>query len=65
METINYLRITGKDAHHLKIVSTYTKIQNLWNNEDLKYYDEIMTLNQDDVYFTRADSDRDRLNTLI
>ncbi len=32
-ETINYLRLTGKDEHHLKIVTEYSKIQNLWVDE--------------------------------
>jgi aconitate hydratase len=29
-ETINYLRLSGKDDHHLAIVEQYTKIQKLW-----------------------------------
>ena len=35
-ETINYLRLTGKNEQHLSIVSTYTKTQKLWNNDDNK-----------------------------
>ncbi|MDP7615911.1 MAG: aconitase family protein, partial [SAR324 cluster bacterium] len=29
-ETINYLRLTGKDDHHLTVVEAYTKKQQLW-----------------------------------
>ena len=29
-ETINYLRLSGKDKQHLDIVERYTKIQKLW-----------------------------------
>ena len=30
IETINYLRLTGKDEHHLKIIEEYSKVQSLW-----------------------------------
>ena len=33
-ETINYLRLTGKDEHHLKIVSNYTKLQSMWADQN-------------------------------
>ena len=29
-ETLNYLELTGKDNHHLKIVSEYSKKQTMW-----------------------------------
>ena len=48
-ETINYLRLTGKDEHHLKRVTTYTKIQKLWNDEHEKNFDEIIDFNLKDV----------------
>ena len=32
-ETINYLRLTGKDEHHLKIVNKYSKLQTMWVDE--------------------------------
>ena len=44
-ETLNYLKLTGKDSHHLKIVEEYTKKQKLWFNE--KYtpaFDETINL---------------------
>ncbi len=37
-ETINYLRLTGKDEHHLDIVTEYSKNQLIWVNEN---YDPI------------------------
>ncbi len=33
-ETINYLRLTGKDEHHLKIVKEYSKKQSMWADEN-------------------------------
>ena len=33
-ETINYLKLSGKDDHHLKVVETYSKIQKLWHDEN-------------------------------
>ena len=35
-ETINYLRLSGKDNQHLELVEEYTKIQNLWYNKNTK-----------------------------
>ena len=35
-ETINYLRLTGKDEHHLKIVTEYSKKQLMWVDENYK-----------------------------
>ncbi len=35
-ETINYLRLTGKDEHHLNIVSKYSKKQTIWADENYK-----------------------------
>ncbi len=32
-ETINYLRLTGKNEHHLDIVNKYTKTQSMWVDE--------------------------------
>ena len=32
-ETINYLRLTGKDDHHLDVVTKYSKIQTMWAEE--------------------------------
>ena len=33
-ETINYLRLTGKDEHHLNIVTKYSKTQSIWVDEN-------------------------------
>ena len=33
-ETINYLRLTGKDEHHLKLVEDYSKAQSIWADEN-------------------------------
>ena len=43
-ETINYLKLTGKDKEHLNIVEEYSKTQNLWAEENYapEYSDKIM-----------------------
>jgi len=33
-ETINYLKLTGKESEHLNIVEEYSKIQTLWADEN-------------------------------
>ena len=50
IETINYLRLSGKDKQHLAIVEAYTKKQQLWydNNID-QQYDELIEFNLDEV----------------
>ena len=42
-ETINYLKLTGKDKEHLNIVENYTKKQTLWADEnyDPQFSDKI------------------------
>ena len=43
-ETINYLKLTGKDNEHLKIVEEYSKKQTLWVDENYApdYSDKIL-----------------------
>ncbi len=43
-ETINYLKLTGKDKEHLKIVEEYSKKQTLWVDENYApdYSDKIL-----------------------
>ena len=49
-ETVNYLRLTGKDEHHLNIVKEYTKDQKMWFDELTKInYDNIIEFNLDNV----------------
>ena len=49
-ETINYLRLSGKDNQHLAVVEEYTKKQKLWydNNVD-QQFDELIEFNLDEV----------------
>ncbi len=35
-ETINYLRLTGKDEHHLQVVKNYSQKQLMWADENYK-----------------------------
>ena len=48
-ETINYLDLTGKDEHHLEIVTTYTKIQKLWRSDNKKNFNETIKFNLNEV----------------
>ena len=49
-ETINYLRLSGKSDQHLRIVEDYTKIQNLWYENNIhKNFDEFMNFNLSEV----------------
>ena len=42
-ETINYLKLSGKEKHHLLIVEEYTKIQNMWYDNSNEYeFDELV-----------------------
>ncbi len=43
-ETINYLKLTGKDSDHLNIVEEYSKKQTLWADENYQplYFDKIL-----------------------
>ena len=33
-ETLNYLKLSGKDEHQINIVKEYTKAQQLWLEND-------------------------------
>ena len=49
-ETINYLKMTGKDNNHLDIVKTYTKKQKLWYDKKIiQKFDESINFNLDKV----------------
>ena len=48
-ETINYLNLTGKDEHHLEIVTTYTKMQKLWRSDNKKNFNETIKFNLNQV----------------
>ena len=45
-ETLNYLKLSGKDSHQIKIVEDYTKKQKLWiDNNYNPNFDETLSLN--------------------
>ena len=49
-ETLNYLKMSGKDSQHLDIVEKYTKIQKLWFEKDTNIkFDEFMEFNLSEV----------------
>ena len=49
-ETINYLRLTGKDDHHLAVVEAYAKKQQLWHDgKNPQEYDELITFDLNEV----------------
>lgn len=42
-ETINYLRLSGKDNQHLAVVEEYTKVQKLWYQKNINQnFDEFL-----------------------
>ena len=44
-ETLNYLKLSGKDEHQLSIVKKYTKLQHLWLGNDYEpNFDETLQL---------------------
>ena len=49
-ETVNYLRLTGKDKNHLDIVVEYAKRQKMWLNENYKAnFDKKIFLDLDNI----------------
>ena len=49
-ETLNYLKLSGKDDHQLKIVKEYTKLQNLWSENDYEpNFDETLHLDLENI----------------
>ncbi len=49
-ETLNYLKLSGKDDHQINIVKEYTKLQNLWSeNEYEPNFDETLHLDLENI----------------
>ncbi len=49
-ETINYLKLSGKNKIHLDMVKSYTKIQKLWFNDKYNInYDELINFNLNSI----------------
>tara|TARA_B100000700_G_scaffold327485_1_gene442181 strand:- start:548 stop:3193 length:2646 start_codon:yes stop_codon:yes gene_type:complete len=49
-ETLNYLKLSGKNEQHLKVVEEYSKIQTLWRNDNQPAnYDEYISLSLEKV----------------
>jgi len=49
-ETINYLRLSGKDSQHLAIVEQYTKVQKLWYQKNINQnFDELLEFDLSEV----------------
>tara|TARA_B100000700_G_C15046740_1_gene858312 strand:+ start:312 stop:2957 length:2646 start_codon:yes stop_codon:yes gene_type:complete len=49
-ETLNYLKLSGKDDHQLKVVKEYTKLQNLWSENYYEpTFDETLHLDLDNI----------------
>ena len=65
-ETINYLKLTGKDIEHLNIVEEYSKKQTLWADENYnpEYSDKIL-LDLDTVEPTLAGPKRPQDKILL
>ncbi len=49
-ETIRYLRLTGREAHQIKLVETYAKAQGLWRDNRVEAsYTQIVELSLDTI----------------
>ena len=49
-ETLNYLKLSGKDEHQINIVKEYTKLQNLWSENDYEpNFDETLHLDLEKI----------------
>ncbi len=49
-ETLNYLKLSGKDEHQLSIVKKYTKLQHLWLGNDYEpNFDETLQLDLETI----------------
>ena len=49
-ETLNYLKLSGKDDHQINIVKEYTKLQHLWSENDYEpNFDEILHLDLENI----------------
>ena len=49
-ETLNYLRLSGKEDHQINIVKEYTKLQNLWSENDYEpNFDETLYLDLENI----------------
>ena len=45
-ETLNYLSLTGKSEHHIKIVKKYSQLQGLWRDDKvMPLYEDIVNIN--------------------
>ena len=65
-ETINYLKLTGKDIEHLSIVEEYSKKQTLWADENYNpLYSDKMLLDLDTVEPTLAGPKRPQDKILL
>jgi len=65
-ETINYLRLSGKDKQHLAIVEQYTKIQQLWYDKKSNLeFDELIEFNIGKVKATVAGPKRPQDKLLL
>ncbi len=65
-ETINYLKLTGKNNKHLKIVEEYSKKQTLWADENYSpVYSDKLLLNLDTIEPTLAGPKRPQDKILL
>jgi len=65
-ETINYLKLSGKDMHQLQIVKEYTKIQKLWIENDYNpNFDETLSLDLNKIEASVAGPKRPQDKILV
>ncbi len=65
-ETINYLKLTGKDEHHLNIVSQYSKTQSMWLDQNYNpVFDKKISLDLSTIEPSLAGPKRPQDNILL
>ena len=49
-ETLNYLSLTGKSDHHIKLVKKYSQLQGLWRNDsNIPLYKDIINIDLNSI----------------
>ncbi len=57
-QTVNYLRLTGRDAHQCALVEAYARAQGLWLDDASRVYSEVLELDLSAVKPTLAGPSR-------
>ena len=66
IETLNYLKLSGKDSQHIRVVEDYTKKQELWFDKKSELiFDEYLSLDLQDIQASIAGPKRPQDKILL